>query len=164
MERRGASKVRRGTSSSHFHYPAPRSFSHGWTWNILICGWGAAIYRSPEALWARNPQKVSKKCSRASRPGVSKKCRKVPNDPKKSQKDYKSSVWGLFRHFFDIPGGEAREHLFDTFWGFRGSGVWRLLYMGIAIANRDGVIFPKGSKRCFPKSVFQIPHLGLRQS
>ena len=24
-------------------------------------------------------------------------------------------------------------------------------------------IFPKGSKRCFPNGVFQIPHLGFRQ-
>ena len=39
---------------------------------------GAAIYRSPKALWARNSQKVSKRCSRASRPGASKKCRKSP--------------------------------------------------------------------------------------
>ena len=39
---------------------------------------GAAIYRSLEGLRVRNPQKVSKRCSRASRPGVSKKCRKSP--------------------------------------------------------------------------------------
>ena len=43
------------------------------------------------------------------------------------------SACGLFRHFFDTPGSEAREDLFETFWGFRGSGMWRLLYMGIAI-------------------------------
>ena len=60
---------------------------------------------------------------------------KVPNDSKRGQKDYKISVRGLFRHFFDTPGREAREDLFETFWGFRGSGVWRLLYMGIAIVN-----------------------------
>ena len=40
-----------------------------------------------------------------------------------SQKDYKIKVRGLFRHFFDTPGREAREHLFETFSGFRGSGV-----------------------------------------
>ena len=50
-----------------------------------------------------------------------------------SQKHSKISVRGLFRHFFDTPGREARERLFETFWGFRGSGVWRLLYIGIAI-------------------------------
>ena len=96
---------------------------------------GAAIYRSLHTPEPRNPQKVSKGGSRASRPGVSKKCRKVPNNPKKSQKDYKISVRGLFRHFFDTPGREAREVLFETFWGFRGSGVWRLLYMGLAHAR-----------------------------
>ena len=96
----------------------------------------AAIYWSPEVLWAPHPQKVSKRRSRASRPGVSKKCRKVSNDSKMSQKDSKISVRGLFRHFFDTPGREARERLFETFWGFRGSGVWRLLYMGIAIVTQ----------------------------
>ena len=40
---------------------------------------------------------------------------KVPNDPKRSQKDYKNSARGLFRHFFDTPGGEAQEVLFETF-------------------------------------------------
>ena len=70
------------------------------------------------------------------RPGseCEKSVEKVRNDPKKSQKDYKISVRGLFRHFFDTPGREAWEDLFETFCGFRGSGVWRLLYMGIAIA------------------------------
>ena len=52
-----------------------------------------------------------------------------------SQKDSKKGVRGLFRHFFDTPGREARKRLFETFWGFRGSEVWRLLYMGIAIVN-----------------------------
>ena len=52
-----------------------------------------------------------------------------------SQKDSKISVRGLFRDFFDTPGREAQERLFETFWGFRGSGVWRLLYMGIAIVR-----------------------------
>ena len=66
--------------------------------------------------------------------------RSVKKVPKKSQKDLQKSqkcvkinVWGLFGHFFDTPGGEALEDPFETFWGFRGSGVWRLLYMGIAI-------------------------------
>ena len=55
---------------------------------------------------------------------------KVPNDPNMSQKDYKISVRGLFDTFLTL-----RERLFETFWGFRGSGVWRLLYMGLAIVN-----------------------------
>ena len=46
-----------------------------------------------------------------------------------------SGLLGLFRHFLDTPAGEAQEALFETFWGFRGSGVWRLLYMGLAIVS-----------------------------
>ena len=82
---------------------------------------GAAIYRSPEAIWARNPQEVSKRCSRASRPGVSKKCRKVLNNPKKRQKDYKISVRGLLRHFFDTPPRKFFVRRFGDF-GARGCG------------------------------------------
>ena len=61
------------------------------------------MYRSVEALWA---------------PGLAawsvKKVSKSPKDPQKSQKVVNISVWGLF----------------EIFWGFRGSGVWRLLYVG----------------------------------
>ena len=52
-----------------------------------------------------------------------------PKDPKKSQKGVKISVWRHFRHFFDTPGGEAREDPFETFWGFRGSGVWGVSFV-----------------------------------
>ena len=82
---------------------------------------GTAIYRSPEALRTQNQQKVSKGSSRASRPGVPKKCRKGPKAPKKESKRTQNCVRGLFRHFFDTTGGEAREDLFETFWGFWGS-------------------------------------------
>ena len=43
-------------------------------------------------------------------------------------------IWDFFDTFFATPGREALEVLFQTFWGFRGSGVWRLLLVGIAIA------------------------------
>ena len=36
----------------------------------------------------------------------------------------------------DTPGVEAWEVLFETFWEFRGSGVWRLLFLGIAIVRQ----------------------------
>ena len=81
---------------------------------------GTAIYGSPEALWARNPRKVSKRSSRACRPGVSKKRRKTPKNLKKSQKGVKISVWGFFGHFFDPLDGAARKDPFETFWGFSG--------------------------------------------
>ena len=73
---------------------------------------GAAIYRSPEALWARNRQKVSKRCSRASRPGVSKKCRKSPKWPEKE------TFSTLFCH--SRRGGPGSP--FWDFLGISGSG------------------------------------------
>ena len=109
--------------------------------NFLRFAIAAAIYRSLEGLWARNPQNVSKGCSSASQPGVSEKCRKSPKWPEKESKRLQNQYLGTFRHFFDSPGREGREHLFETFWGFRGSGVWRLLYMGIAIVIL-GVVLP----------------------
>ena len=59
----------------------------------------------------------------------------VPKNPKKSQKGVTISVRGLFRHFFDTPGQEAQEDLFETFWGVRGSRVWRLLKLAVPIAR-----------------------------
>ena len=47
--------------------------------------------------------------------------KKVPNDPKKSQKGYKISVRGLFRHFFDTPGRESFLRRFGDF-GARACG------------------------------------------
>ena len=39
----------------------------------------------------------------------------------------------FFPTLFGTPGGEAWDDLLETFRGFRGSGVWRPLYMDIAI-------------------------------
>ena len=50
---------------------------------LLQTAWltvGSAIYTSPEALWAQNPQKVSKRSSQAVQPEVQKKCRKSPQN------------------------------------------------------------------------------------
>ena len=41
---------------------------------------------------------------------------------------------GLFRHFFDAPGQEAWEDLFETFWGIRAQRASGLLYMAAPIA------------------------------
>ena len=71
-----------------------------WWYMIAIA---IPIYRSPEAIWARNPQKVSKRSSRASRPGVLKKCQKVPKS-----KGVKIGVRRHFRHFFDTLSGPGR--------------------------------------------------------
>ena len=82
------------------------------------------------------PKKSQKGVPGPPGPECPKSVEKVPNDSKMSQKDSKKGVRGLFRHFFDTPGREARERLFETFWGFRGSGVWRLLSLGIAIVMK----------------------------
>ena len=63
------------------------------------------------------PQKSkTERSSRASRPSVSKKCRK---GPKESQRDVKTSVRILFRHFFLTlrAGRPGKTFLFETFWG-----------------------------------------------
>ena len=91
---------------------------------------GVSTPPSPET-----PKKSQKGVPGPPGPECQKSVEKVLNDPKMSQKDYKISVRGLFRHFFDALGREAREHLFETFWGFRGSGAWRLLYMAAPIAK-----------------------------
>ena len=59
---------------------------------------GTAIYRSPEALWARNPEEVSERSSRASPLGVLKKCRKRP--PNTAFDTFLTLSWVLW-DFFD---------------------------------------------------------------
>ena len=82
--------------------------------------------KSPKSL-----KKVFLGLSAWSVPKVSKRVKKKP----KSQKGVKITVRGLLRHFFHTPGLKAPDEFFETFWGFRGSGVCRLLYMGIAIVT-----------------------------
>ena len=73
---------------------------------------GAAIYRSPEPSRPEIPKK-----SQQGVPGLQNLCS------------------GTFSTLFWHPGRGGPEVLFETFWGFRGSGVSRLLYMGIAIES-----------------------------
>ena len=83
---------------------------------------------------------------------------KVPAHPFWSLFDSFSSHLGLFRHFFDTPGREARERLFETFWGFRGSGVWRLLYMAAGHASLCaflGLDLRARRRKKSPKTSFQ---------
>ena len=94
---------------------------------------GTAIYRSPKALCARNPQKVSKRVF-PGRPARSvKKCRKSPRTLIVAPFDSFLGPLRLFRPFFDTPGREAREDLFETFWGFRAQRASGLLYMVVPI-------------------------------
>ena len=97
---------------------------------------GAAIYRSRHTPEPRNHKKVSKRSSRASPPGVSKKCRQSPPNT-----DFAVSLtrfrvfWDFFDTFSTLWAGRPGEDGFETFLGFRGSGVWRLLYMAAPIVN-----------------------------
>ena len=63
--------------------------------------------------------------------------KKSPN----SDFDTFSTLFGsfgtFFRHFFDTPGQEAREDLFQTFRGFRDLRVRRLLDMENAIVSKE---------------------------
>ena len=63
------------------------------------------------------PKKVSKKRSRTSRPGVSKKCRKSPEWPKKESKRLQNQCSGTFSTLFwhSGPGGPG-----TPFWDFLG--------------------------------------------
>ena len=81
------------------------------------------------------PKKSQKGVPGPPGPECQKSVEKVPAHPFWSLFDSFSSHLGLFRHFFDTPGREARERLFETFWGFRGSGVWRLVYMAAGHAT-----------------------------
>ena len=81
-----------------------------------------AIYRSLQALRARNSQKVSKKSPRPSRPGV---FQKVSKRVEKSQKSIQKRLFrdffetfDSFRDFLDTPGrrvGETFLRLFGDF-------------------------------------------------
>ena len=76
-------------------------------------------------------KKSQKGLPRPPGPKCQKSVEKVPKDPTKSQTGVKFSVRGLFRHFSDTPGGEARGDPFDTFGdlGARGCGdscIWGL--------------------------------------
>ena len=89
---------------------------------VKSCDWSRHIQESPHPRAPESPKKSQKGLPGPPGPECQKSVEKVPNDPKKSRKDYKISVRGLFRHFFDTPGREAREVLFETFWGVSGLG------------------------------------------
>ena len=69
--------------------------------------------RLPKALWARNPQKVSKGLLGPPGPECQKGAENVPKDPKKSKKGVKISVRALFWH-------SGRGGLGRPFWDFLG--------------------------------------------
>ena len=54
---------------------------------------------------------------------IKKVSKKSPNTDCETFLTVFSGALGLFRHFFDTPGREAREDLFETFWGDFGLSV-----------------------------------------
>ena len=103
------------------------------------CDGNRRAQESPHPRAPKCPRKCKKRLPGPPGTECQKSVEKVPKEPRKSQKGVGVSVRGLFRHFFGTPSGKAQEDLFETFWGFRGSGVWRLLYMGFAIATSAGI-------------------------
>ena len=85
-----------------------------------------AIYGSLEALRAENRKKVSKKSSRAFRPGVSKKSRKGRKVSEKCSKSVILGTFRPFRDFFETPGRKAREDFLETFLRFSARRASRL--------------------------------------
>ena len=73
-------------------------------------------------------------------------------EPQKSQKVSKSSSGPPARSVKNLEGpekeskGEGREERFETFWGSRGLGLWRLLYMAAPI-TMVGVCPDSGPRR-----------------
>ena len=105
-------------------------------WTTVSIAIGAAIYRSPEALWARNPQKVSKRCSRASRPRVSKKCRKKSRMTRKESKRLQNQCSGdFFGTFLTLRAGRPGNTLLRLFGDFGARGCGDSCIWGFAIAR-----------------------------
>ena len=118
---------------------------HSWPSGIIrvgkICGQfdptvtiGATKNRSPEALWAQNSPKVSRRSSQAFRPGVSKKCRKSSKGP---EKESRTVLGNFFDTFSTLRARRPRKTVLRLLGDFgpRASGLWRLLYMGIAMVT-----------------------------
>ena len=93
---------------------------------------GTAIYRSLHTPEPRNPKKVSKRSSRASPPGVPKKCRKSPRTLIFDTFLTRFRVfWDFFDTFLTLRAGRPGRTVLRLFSRFRGSRVWRLLYMAV---------------------------------
>ena len=63
--------------------------------------------------------------------------RRSRKGPEKESKRLQHQCSGTFSTLFDTPGGEAREVLFETFWGFWGQRASRLPCMAVPIASQD---------------------------
>ena len=91
------------------------------------------IYRSLHTPEPRNPQKGSKRTSRASR---QKNIEKVPpNTDFAFFLNLFRVIWDFCATFLTLRAGRPGKSFLRLFGGFQGSGVWRLLHMGIAITT-----------------------------
>ena len=106
-----------------------------------ICGSGSSfaiaipIYRSLHSpLTPKSPKSLKKVFPGLPAQSVKKVSKKSLNTHFRVLLDSFSGPLGLFRHFFGTPGREAREDLFETFWGFWGQRASGLLYMAVPIA------------------------------
>ena len=90
------------------------------------------IYRSLHTPEPRNPQKVSKSRSRASRPGVSKKCQRT---------DFGvflihfRVIWDFFDTFLTLLAWRPGNAFLRLFGGFRAQRASGLLYMAAGHAT-----------------------------
>ena len=101
------------------------------------CDWSRHIQESRRPLGPKSPKSLNMVFPRLLARSVKKVSKKSQLTRKRVKKTAKSVFGDFFGAFLTLPAGEAREVRFETFWGFRGSGVWRLLYMGIAHAIQE---------------------------
>ena len=101
---------------------------------FFYCVCNPHIQESPHPRAPKSPKSLKKDFPGLSAQSVKKVSKKSPNSDFVVFLTLFWVIWDFFDSFFDTPGREAREPPFETFWGFRGSGVWRLLYMAGPIA------------------------------
>ena len=86
------------------------------------CDYNPHIQESPHPRAPKPPKSLKKVFPGLPARSVKKVSKKSQMTRKRVKKTTTSVHLGLFRHFFDTPGREAREHLFETFWGVSGLG------------------------------------------
>ena len=104
---------------------------------LLYCVCNPHIQESPHPRAPESPKSLKKDFPGLPVGSVKKVSKKSPNT---DFEVFFSGHLALFRHFFDTPGREAREHHFETFWGFRAQRALGLLYMAAPIATFVGTV------------------------
>ena len=123
---------------------------------LFLCDWSRHIQESRGPPGPKSPKRLKKVF-----PGLpAQSVKKVSKKSQMTRKWVKKTTKSVFGDFLDTPGREAREGLFETFWGFRGSGVSRLLYMGIAIVTLSQGSDGQRSKLWADQWYERAPHYG----